>query len=159
MQKQIIILLAVMALGLTCVACQAPTTESDLEAIKAVLEQSVTANSAGDVEGSLAVNTDDVVWIPPNHPPVTGKEALRSWFQDFFDAFALQVTASSEEIVVTGDWAFLRYSFAATLTPVAGGETTPNNGHGILIYQRQPDGSWKYFRNIWNSDNLPAGTQ
>jgi uncharacterized protein (TIGR02246 family) len=159
MHKKIIILLAVTALGLTYVGCQAPATETDVEAIKRVLEQSFTAFNAGDIEGILAVNTDDVVWIPPNHPPITGKEALRSWEQDYFDEFAIQVAFSHEEIVVTGDWAFLRYSFAATLTLVAGGESTQDNGHGLTIYQRQPDGSWKYFRNIWNSDNPPAGTQ
>ena len=93
------------------------------------------------------------------NPSLSGKEALRSWEQDYFDEFALQVAFSDEEIVVTGDWAFLRYSFAATLTLVAGGETTQDNGHGLTIYQRQPDGSWKYFRNIWNSDNPLAGTQ
>ena len=130
------------------------TTEADVEAINQVREQEVAAINAADVEGDLAIRTDDAVHMPPNEPPVMGKEAIRSWMQAFLDQFTIQnFTASSQEIVVAGDWAFEHYSFNETLVPKAGGESIEDSGQCIHIYQRQPDGSWKIARDIWNSDN------
>ena len=134
------------------------TTEADVEAINEVREREISVASAGDIEGYLAISTDDAVVMPPNEPSVTGKEAIRSWLQDFLNQFTIQnFTASSQEIVVAGDWAFERYSFNWTLVPKTGGESIEDSGQCIHIYQRQPDGSWKIARDIWNSDNPPPG--
>ena len=41
---------------------------------------------------------------------------------------------------------------AQTLTPKAGGEPTEDSGKWLGILKRQPNGSWKVHRDIWNSD-------
>jgi len=158
MQKQIFMLLAVMMSGLTYLACQAPTTEADLRAINRLREQEWTWLKAGQVDSLLAIAGDEMVFLPPNEPAVTGKEAIRSWIQGFLDQFTVEATSSAEEIVVAGDWAFERYSFAWTLTPLAGGDPIQDSGKGVHIYQRQTDGSWKFALDIWNSNNPPPGT-
>ncbi len=137
---------------------EAPSTEADMEAINKVLEQEVAAISAGDVEAFVALFTNDAVGMPPGEPAAIGTEAVRSWAQDFFDQFTVQYTATSEEIVVAGNWAFQRLSFTLTLTPAAGGDPIQLNGKGIHICQRQGDGSWKLTRDIWNSDSPPPGS-
>ena len=63
-----------------------------------------------------------VILMPPGEPAVIGTEVGRSWAQDFFDQFTVQDAATSEEIVVAGNWAFQRLSFTLTLTPAAGGD-------------------------------------
>ena len=70
----------------------------------------------------------------------------------------LEETWSSEEIVVAADWAFTRGTYSSTFTPRAGGEPVQENGKSLWILERQADGSWKYARAIWNSDNPPPGT-
>ncbi len=157
MHKQIIIPLAVMVLGLTNIACQAPATEAHADAIEAVVDNVIAAINRGDLESIVAANTDDAIWLPPNQPSLSGHEVLRSWFQDFFNEYRVQLSLTSEEVVVADEWAFQRYAFAWTLTPVAGGEPTRDNGKGIHIFRHQPDGSWKYFRNVWNTNTSPAG--
>ncbi len=54
-------------------------------------------------------------------------------------------------------WAFHRGTYTIRLTPVAGGEVIGENGKVIVIFQKQPDGSWKIAREIWNRDNPPQG--
>ncbi|MFQ5928226.1 MAG: YybH family protein [Acidobacteriota bacterium] len=135
---------------------EATTTEADVEAINKVREQEAAVINAGDIEGFMAIVTDDAIMMPPNESPVTGKESIRSWLQDFLDQFTIKnYSPSDPEVVVAGDWAFERFSFAWTLVPVGGGEPTQDNGKCIHIYHRQPDGSWKLARDIWNSDNPP----
>ncbi len=45
---------------------------------------------------------------------------------------------------------------ASTLTPREGGDVIQDERKYLEIFQRQSDGSWKYWRAIWNSDS-PAG--
>ena len=135
---------------------EAVTTEADVEAINAVREQEIAAFTAGDIDGLLALFTDDGVVMPPNAPVAVGKEAVRSWLQDLYEQNSVQGTYTSSEVAVVGDWAFERLAFTLTLTPVAGGEPIQDVGKAVHIYQRQPDGSWKIAWDIWNSDNPPA---
>ncbi len=136
---------------------EATTTEADLEAISEVREQEIEALNAGNVEGFLAVLTEDVIAMPPNEPAIIGKDAVESWTQSLLDQFAVQADYTASDIVVAGDWAFEHFSGDWTLTPKAGGEPIAETLKGIHIYQRQADGSWKIAWDTWNSDNPVAG--
>ncbi len=133
------------------------TTEADLEAISEVREQEIEALNSGNVEGFLAVLTEDVIAMPPNEPALIGKDAVESWTQSLLDQFAVQADYTASDIVVAGDWAFEHFSGDWTLTPKAGGEPIAETLKGIHIYQRQADGSWKIAWDTWNSDNPVAG--
>jgi ketosteroid isomerase-like protein len=86
----------------------------------------------------------------PNKPPVTGGDSVAALMRVFHDAFAVQVEYNSQEIVVSGDWAFDRGTEHYTLTPKAGGAPIQKSGNYLYLYQRQKDGSWKQSRVIWN---------
>ena len=160
MNKQTVMLLAVVALGFSHVACQIPSNEADVEAIKKlVVEDFVEAENAGDVSAKVALYTDDAVLMPPNEPAVTGKEAIHSWHQTTYNQVSLQVTDSTDEIAVSGDWGFARGSYSATISLRAGGEPTRENGKFLVIVRRQPDGSWKIVCDMWNSDTPPPDVQ
>ncbi len=151
------VLLAVLGIALAGAACQpaaeeAATTEADLEAIKNVIEQEISAANAGDAERFLGILSGDVAVLPPNELGVRGEQA-RLWLRAFFDQSAVQLEPySNEEFVVAGDWAFHLYSYEWTVTPKAGGEPITDEGKGVHILQRQPDGSWLLAVDTWNSD-------
>ncbi|MDA2923146.1 nuclear transport factor 2 family protein [Acidobacteria bacterium AH-259-L09] len=131
---------------------------SDLEAINGLREEYIAAANAGDVDGWLATLTDDAVFMPPNELAVAGKAAIRSWVvKSFFDPFDIQLSFSHQEVEVAGDWAFVQGRFSYSLTPKAGGEVIEESGKFIDILKRQSDGSFKYARAIWNSDNPLPG--
>jgi uncharacterized protein (TIGR02246 family) len=137
------------------VAEEAPSTEADVEAIRGVNQQCLAAINSGDADTCPNLFTDDGVFMPPNEPMIIGKDAIRAWLQTAMDSFTFDNTWSSEEIVVFGDWAFDRGSSTSIITPKEGGESIKDAGKYIWILERQSDGSWKYARVIWNSDNPP----
>ncbi len=153
MQKQIIMLFAIVALGLSVLSCQAPSSEADVEAIHGVLNEYVAAVNNGDVDGWLGTFADDAVVFPPYHPQLTGKEAIRSWaVTSLFEPFNIQLSASNQEVQIVEDWAFAHGYYSFTMTPKAGGKVIEDTGKYLNIFKRQPDGSWKYAREIHNSD-------
>ena len=95
--------------------------------------------------------------MEPNQPALIGKEAIRSFFQTHFDQFATKGTDEPVEVEVAGDWAFVRGTYTITQTPKAGGEPIEDSGKWLAIYKRQPDGSWKCYCDIWNSDRPLLG--
>ena len=136
---------------------EASTTEADVEAINTAGNEFVAAANANSVEGLVSIYAAEAVLMPPNEPAAKGSEGLQTWFQSFFDQFTIEdFSISAEEVVVAGDWAFRRGTFAMTLTPAAGGEQIQDAGKFIEIWQMQA-GSWKITRDIWNSDNPSSG--
>ncbi len=141
----------------------APAPKADIQADEAAIrtlgDQAVAALNANDAAALAAFVTDDVVWMPPNEPPAIGKEAFEALFRASFDEFTFEVTIHpKDELVVAGDWAFARGTYVLVLTPKIGGEPVQESGKFLEIYQRQPDGSWKYARHIWNTDQPAPGT-
>ena len=48
-------------------------------------------------------------------------------------------------------------TYEETLSPKAGGEPTKDSGKWLQIYRPQPNGSWKIYLEIWNSDQPLPG--
>ena len=134
------------------------TTAADVAAINRVHDEYTAALNAGDAAAYVALLTEDVFVMPPNQPAAIGQEASRARIQRLFDQNTLEIARSVKEVVVVGDWAFSRHTGTGTLTPKAGGEPTEFRNKGMAIFQRQPDGSWKIARYIFNSNTPPSGT-
>ena len=133
-------------------AVRSQATQADEAAIKGVHLRVTRAIKEKDAGSLLALFDSDLVVMPPNEPPIVGKAALRSWFLRLTDQFSIELDSSVEELKVSGDWAYERFSFRRTMTPTGGGEPTTARGKGIHVYRRQSDGSWKLARDLWNSD-------
>jgi len=127
--------------------------EADVEAIKALFVPFSTIVASGDLEGWLNLFTEDVIFMAPNSPVSEGKDAIRGRAKRHFDQFDMEETISIDEIEVSGDLAFMRYSYAFKITPKAGGETDHANGKALAILKRQADGSWRCSHYIYNLDH------
>jgi uncharacterized protein (TIGR02246 family) len=142
------------------VACQPPepqatTTGPDVDAIKAALDQAVTADNAGDVDGVMAVYADDAVSFPPDAPPWRGIDTIRTRLGEEFAGYTMQFTATPSEVVVAGDVGVMQASWEETLTPKGGGEPMEMAGHWLIVWRKQPDGSWKEWREMWSVEAPP----
>jgi uncharacterized protein (TIGR02246 family) len=129
------------------------STESDVTAILELERAVFEAENAGDLEEWLSFVDDDPVWMIPNQPSLTSKEAIREWAAPYFEQYDLHEETTDREVKVCGDWGYLRAHWNWTLTPKGGGDSITDTGNSIWIVRRQPDDSWKMSQVIWNSDN------
>ena len=149
-----------MGVGLLLNGCgtaqQAADTDADIAAIKNLTEQLQSAYVARDWDRFSGFFTDDGVWMPPDMAPLVGKEAWWSWVKQWWDQVAVErMKVSPEEIVVAGDWSFVRYNETTVYVPKAGGEPGESYFKGIWVLQRQANGSWQIARFIWNISPAP----
>ena len=129
--------------------------EAGTAAVKKWFDESTAALNAND--GSIVdLGTEDAVVMYADAPAVTGRDALRARQQAIYDQATFEETRSVDEVVISGDWAFVRWAGTGTMTPKDGSEPSVFDRKGIAILQRQPDNSWKMARVIWNSNQPPA---
>lgn len=143
------------------VACSPSSEKPDTAAIEAAAKQAheayVTAINSNDAAKVMETVTQDIVYLPPHEKALFGKDAVRSWVQAYFDAYATKWEKTSVEFIVSGDWAFEHYHYKSTDTPKAGGEAVTDEGKGINIYHKDSDGVWRVARDAWSSDTpVPA---
>ncbi len=153
---------------LTFVGCQtAPPPEpkrdvsADIAAIKALNDKIAAAFNSNDAAAVAAAYADDAVMMDPNQAPIEGKSAIQAAYEARAKENASMSIASTFsftplETQVVGDWAYDRGTYTVTLTPKSGKPTERSNKY-LTIYKRQPDGSWKVYRDISNSNEpLPS---
>ena len=149
----------IAAAMLLLIGCETDRPETDIDAyttaIKIVIEQAAEAWKAGDLNTFAGLFTDDSIWMSPGVAPLRGKDAWRAWLEPGWnDVTVVDLSSSSEEIVVIDDWAFQRHINGWVEIDEVGGETTQYYFKGIWILRRQEDGAWKIARYIFN-ENVP----
>ncbi len=147
----------VLLLVAGCASEDGPNTEADTAAINAIWSTYVSSLEAGDIDGWLSLWTEDGVQMPPNEPPVIGKDQLRQRNGAALDLFTVEIDITNQEVGVAGDWAFSRGVYTATLAPKDGSTSIPVDGKFMTILRRQTDGGWKIHRDIFNSSVAPGG--
>ena len=153
-----------------CASCSKPNTGSatagatpaaDTSASNAAAHQAheayVTAINSNNLDSLLGMLTEDVVFMAPNEKPYVGKEAVRPWLEGYLAAYKTHWDKPVQEFVVNGEWAFERYSYTSTDTPLAGGAAIVGTGWGLVIYHRDADGKWRVARDAWGADHPAAG--
>jgi ketosteroid isomerase-like protein len=136
-------------------SAQAGTAASDAAA-RVAHSAYVKAINSNNLDSLLGMLTDDVVFMAPNEKPYVGKNAVRPWLKGYLAAYKTHWDKPVQEFVVNGDWAFERYSYKSTDTPVAGGPPVLDTGWGFLIYHRDADGKWRVARDAWGQDHQAA---
>jgi uncharacterized protein (TIGR02246 family) len=139
-------------------ADEAASTQADVEAIKDFNIRLIDALNSRDASAVVALVTDDAADLPPNRPAVIGKEAIREFVQSDYDQFTTyNFVDEIVEVEAAGDLAVVWSNFTVKLIPKGSTESMEDSGKWIKVLKRQPDGSWKYSRGIWNSDNPASG--
>ena len=123
----------------------------DLAAISRVHQEYVAAHNDADADRLVALFTDDAVLMPMDEPSLSGKEAIKEHYEEFFDQSPSAIELSPVETRVAGEWAFERIQVKVTL-PDGAREERHADVKYLWILQRQPDGSWKIARAIYNLD-------
>jgi len=117
------------------------------------------AVQAQDYEGALAFWTDDAMVLPPNSSAVVGKDAIRKYVMGASAIPGFSITWTTGQIWVSGS-GDLAYESAASAITATGpdGKLATEKNKGIVVWKRQPDGSWKCAVDMWNAE-APAATK
>ena len=129
--------------------------EEDMDAVMEAIWSEYTASiGEGDIERWVEVWVEDGIQLPPGEAAVVGKDNILARNSAVFEPFDVSMSITNEEVIAEGNWAYARGVYEATLTPKAGGEDIQVDGKYVTILQKQPDGTWKIYRDIFNS-NVP----
>jgi len=157
--------LALAALVLVGAGCRrapeggAAGSPADLAAIDRLRSDYVAARNEGDVDRLKELWTADGVLLPIDEPAVIGREAIAEHIADFLDQTPGTISIEPDETRVAGDWAFERGSETITLEADASGEHVHLLIKYLAILVRQPDGSWKVGRYMYNLDESEPGEE
>jgi ketosteroid isomerase-like protein len=130
----------------------------DAEAIKKVGEEFFAGVNAGDLDRRMATMDRDVIIMPPNRPPIVGKEEVRRLSREYAATFEEKCSLAYDEVEVSGHWGYVRATVTGIRRHKSGGGIENLSLKNLWIVKRQPDGDWKFWRIIFNSANPPAGT-
>ncbi|SMX24487.1 hypothetical protein BOA8489_02613 [Boseongicola aestuarii] len=126
--------------ALTLPAQSFADSASDEQAILDIWSTYTEARVAGDAETWLGLWDNEGIRLPPGAPAVDFATFAPGTPERFANPPA-SMEIKSEEVIVTGDWAFSRGNF------------TVNNaleGKFLTIFRRQDDGSWRIYRDAFN---------
>jgi uncharacterized protein (TIGR02246 family) len=122
------------------------------DAVDHAHEQWVEAMRSNDADALGRLVADDCILMPPHTVHVHGVKGVVDWFASVVQQVRTERVAIIErEVTRAGDVAVERVAFTWTVVPVTGGPPLEDRGSAVSIWRLQADGSWKMWRNIWNS--------
>lgn len=151
----VVVCLVVVAGVAYSVPRSAPADEAARSGIEKLHQQDVAATLAHDPQALADLFTDDAVLLEPGSAPVIGKQAiLAENKKDQAEHPHMKVISYKPEIkdiqVVDGvafEWDYFDASFSES---GKGNDVQSFRAKALRILKRQPDGSWKFSRVMWN---------
>jgi ketosteroid isomerase-like protein len=131
--------------------------DSTLETLAKIRDSWVQNLRTKQIEPILKLYAPDPVFLQPTGERITGSAALRTLFQTVMSTFNSDLTLHSENLETSGDLAYDSGEFQETLTTIATGAKITSKGSYIIIFKRQPNGSWQIVQHVWTG-TTPPGT-
>ena len=133
------------------------TGQRDVAAIEALYSAWNEAVENGDIPGYLAVLDADVELMPTDASPIRGRDHYGVFLQPVFgnDRFEIEV-ADAPTVEVDGDLAYARYDYIIHRMPVGSDDRFSTSRKFLDVLKRQPDGTWRVFKHIWNYNESGA---
>jgi len=151
--RRVIPLAVLLFVGLCLPALAKSKAESAADAIGKADAGWAAAAAAKDLDTSVDVCGPDAAILVPDAPAAVGKDAIRKWFQEIYATpnFKLAWHATKTEAASSGDMGYSTGVYDLSYTD-ASGKQVSDHGKYVTVWKKQPDGSWKVVRDIFNSD-------
>jgi ketosteroid isomerase-like protein len=120
----------------------------DIAKIAAVRAAWIRAVEASDINGLIALATEDIVVVHGNGKAAIGTDALMADLRRGLAMFDVEPRDSSAEIIVHDKWAIEFCEVDQTVSGVKSGTGVKTHSRIVAVFSRQPDGSWKVARVI-----------
>jgi uncharacterized protein (TIGR02246 family) len=120
--------------------------QHDEQAIRALIAHWMDATRRGDVAAILPLTTDDVVFMVPGQPPMTGRDSFAEGMRAMAHTHRVLPDSVVEEVAVSGDMAYCRTRLEIRIEPVGGGVPVRRAGYTLSVFRRGTDGRWQLAR-------------
>jgi ketosteroid isomerase-like protein len=144
--------------GSAAIAC-ADSNDAAVAAIKQAWLNYAAFVESGDTAGWLSQYDAEGIQMRPDNPargrPELDQFVVKSW-KARMDAFDTKMSVTPLEITVAGPWAYSRGFYTQDMTAKATKKTTHFEGKFLTIFRMQSDGTWKIYRDCFNSNLPPA---
>lgn len=120
----------------------------DCKSITRRRQRWIAAVNAGAVNDYLEVLTEDLVWLPPGQPALSGKDEFAAWVGAFFESYEYQFVVKEPEVTLAGDWAVERGTFETAMTSKEDGSVGRHEGTYIVLWRRADDDMWRIERYV-----------
>ncbi len=143
-----------------CVAQQASTAASPRtsEAVRAHIEQAAArfaeAFNRGDAAALAAMYDTGAVVLAPNAPPMRGRQNIEAFWAGARQQGYRTLNLVVNSVEVIGDHAIELGSYTMVVQPPGQGEMT-DRGKYMVLWRRQADGTWKLYRDAFNTSMPP----
>ncbi|MCF8253662.1 MAG: SgcJ/EcaC family oxidoreductase [Bacteroidia bacterium] len=107
------------------------------------------ALNTSDVNKVLPLYTKDGVFMPSNAPSAIGQDQIKGSYEFVFSQIQLNIEFFIDEIVVNGDYAFVRTTSKGTTLIHANGQTVEEENRELFVLQKT-NGQWKISRYMFN---------
>jgi len=121
------------------------------EDVRDVIERqnakAVRAYAGGDVETLVSIFAEDAWQMPPNNPPLVGREAIRGYWRQAVTWGKWDFKLEVQKVDVSGPLAVERGKYV--LTFAAGPKAPPglpsftDRGNYLVHWRREADGQWR----------------
>ena len=129
---------------------------ADAEAINQARERWGQAYEDGDADAFVSHITADAVWMPHTGDLIVGRDKVHAIYANYFKGIKADLTLSSAELEVAGDWAFERGTAISIRNPKDGSSRLRQNANYMSIWRRESDGAWRIARLITVGDYRPV---
>ena len=130
----------------------AASTDSDKLAINALVTSTyASAVTASDPAAVSAAFTTDGVLMAPDSPTAIGSAVIKDVYTSVFSAIKLNLTFNIDEVVIDGEYGYVRSHSSGTMLINATGQTVPASYREIFVVKKV-NGSWKI---AWYEYNQP----
>ncbi len=157
MKELFLILATVLVLAASGCAPQVDI-EAERAAVHKFHDECINAALAGDVGVTVSCFAEEGQFLPPNAPPIKGKDAIGEFLSQIVEnpSFSGSHEIVKVEVSRSGDLAYIHYTYELTLNDPDGNPVT-EHGKAIYVLKKQPQGGWKFLIDIWNADPPAIG--
>ena len=130
-----------------CAVSGTQSTENVRELIDRNNASAVRWYATGDVDSLVSIFAVDAWQMPPNSPPLVGREAIRGFWREAVKWGKWEFTLQAQGISVSGQMAVERgkYSLKFTAGPGAppGMASFQDRGNYLVHWRHESDGQWR----------------
>lgn len=152
-----------IALAACLAACEQPppklppeTHAGELSSLRSVDLQWSRAADAQTADRFVAFFAEHAIFLPPNLPAMTSKEAIQRWMSNLMatPGYALSWEPTKVGVSASGD---LGYTTGVYQLKLTGPKGNPVSDHGkyLTVWKKQHDGSWRAVADTFNSSLPP----